>query len=102
MQDVTYLRTNCRCKTVREKISDIAYNLPVTSIFISLLTVMGAGASSRANNKPEVHVVVVQQRATEENHCSSNNTVDDSNVDSEFIQTALKAAKLTNGTNEMR
>lgn len=61
---------------------------------------MGVGASSRVDNKPEVHVVVVQQRPTEENS-SSTNAVDNSNVDSEIIQTALKAAKL-NTTNESR
>lgn len=62
---------------------------------------MGVGASSRGNNKPEVHVVVVQQRPTEENTSSSNNTADNSNVDSEIIQTALQAAKLTS-TKEAR
>ena len=62
---------------------------------------MGAGASSRANNKPEVHVVVVQQRATEENHCSSSNAADNI-MDSKVIQTALKAARLTNNAKEMR
>ena len=61
--------------------------------------VMGAGASSRGNNKPEVHVVVVQQRPTEENTSSS--AADNSNMDSEIIQTALQAAKLTS-TKEAR
>ena len=61
---------------------------------------MGAGASSRANNKPEVHVVVVQQRP-EENTSSSNTAVDNSNVDNKIIQTALNAAKL-NSTKERR
>ena len=62
---------------------------------------MGAGASSRHNTKPEVHVVVVQQRPMEDNNSSSNNTADNSNMDSEIIQTALKAAKLTS-TKETR
>ena len=57
---------------------------------------MGAGASSRGNNKPEVHVVVVQQRAEENDSSSNTAAADTSNVDSEIIQTALKAAKLSN------
>lgn len=63
---------------------------------------MGAGASSRDNHKPEVHVVVVQQRPVEENAGSSSTTAGGSNVDSEIIQTALNAAKLNNNTKEMR
>jgi len=55
---------------------------------------MGAGASSH-NNKPEVHVVVVQQQPVrEDNHSSSNVAADNSNVDNEIIHTALKAVKL--------
>ena len=61
---------------------------------------MGAGASSRANNKPEVHVVVVQQRPGESNS-SSNTAADSSNVDKKIIQTALSAAKLSS-TKERR
>ena len=49
---------------------------------------MGAGASSRSN-KPEVHVVVVQQR-------DSSSNINNTNVDNEIIHTALKAAKLNN------
>lgn len=56
---------------------------------------MGAGASSHSN-KPEVHVVVVQQRES-----SSNVVADNTNMDDEVIHTALKAAKL-NGTKEAR
>ena len=69
-----------------------------TILLFPHFVVMGAGASSRANNKPEVHVVVVQQRPTEEN---TGNTADNRNVDSEIIQSALKAAKLTS-TKETR
>ena len=71
------------------------------SVIHIYIIVMGAGASSRGNNKPEVHVVVVQQQSTEENTSSSNNAVDNSNVDSEIIQTALQAAKVTS-TKETR
>lgn len=57
---------------------------------------MGAGASSRGTNKPEVHVVVVQQRPAQDNATGSNVAVNSNNMSNEIVHTALKAAKLVN------